>query len=385
MSGKIFKGINLLGIFILWRLIIFIPLTIGAYLLTYNLSSPVAYVYNYINTQNPSFNSILFFPWANFDGIHYLNIAGYGYTNQARFFPLLPISINILSAPFISIFNSPLTIFFISFLFVNLVFILALWIFKKLIELDFSKEISNRSIYYLLFFPTSFFFVSIYSEGLFLLLTLLAFYFARKKKWFLSIIFAMLLMITRFVGIAILPALLYEFFISEGIKVKKLALFLLSPLGLVIYSLFNYGKWHNFLYFIQAQGELGNNRTVTQIVLFPQTIYRYIKILVTVPINYEWGIALLELFSFLLTAFLLYFAWKKKVRTSYLIFAFINFAITVSTGTFSGLPRYVITLFPIFIALALVKNKLFRLSYLIVAPILLFILLMLFSRGYFVA
>ena len=101
--------------------------------------------------------------------------------------------------------------------------------------------------------------------------------------------------------------------------------------------------------------------------------------------SYDWMIALLELISFLFTAFMLYFAWKKKLRRSYLIFAFINFAITISTGTFSGLPRYIITIFPIFMALALLKNKILKLSYIIISPILLFILLMLFSRGYFVA
>lgn len=363
----------------------FAPLVTSIYLLPSNASTNFTYLYNPTGSKVFSFHSAFLFPWANFDGIHYLNIAEYGYINQARFFPLLPLLIHIFSTPFLSIIKSPLTHFFISFIFINMSFILALWIFKKLIELDFSKKISKKSIFNLLIFPTSFFFVSIYSESLFLLLTVLAFYFARKRKWLLSIICAMFLMVTRFVGIAILPALLYEFVTNERIKIKKLALFLLIPLGLIAYSLFNYYKWHNFFYFIQAQGELGNNRTVMGIVLFPQTVFRYIKILFSVPINYEWGIALLELISFLFAALLLYFAWKKKVRSSYLIFALINFAIATATGTFSALPRYILTIFPIFIALALIENKLFKLTYIIVSPALLFILLMLFSRGYFVA
>lgn len=385
MVSSFFKRFNLVGIFIIWRLILFIPLVIGIYLISPYKTVDFTYIYNPLAWVF-SFHSALLFPWANFDGIHYLNIAQYGYINQARFFPLLPIFINALSIPFLSIFNSPLTHFFTSFLFVNLVFILALWIFKKLIELDFSKEISKKSILYLLFFPTSFFFVSIYSEGLFLLLTVLSFYFARKRKWLLSIICAMFLMTTRFVGVAILPALLYEFVTNEKVSIKKLALFILAPLGLMLYLLFNYYKWHNFLYFIKAQGELGNNRIVTEIILFPQTVFRYFKILTTVSISsHNWAIALLEFASFLFAAFLLYFAWKKKIRTSYLIFALINFVIIISTGTFSGLPRYVLTIFPIFIAFALVENKALKLAYLIISPILLFVLLMLFSRGYFVA
>lgn len=204
--------------------------------------------------------------------------------------------------------------------------------------------------------------------------------------WFLSVICATLLTATRFVGIAILPALLFEFVKNEKLQIKKILLFLIVPLGLVLYSLFNLYKWNNLLYFIQAQGELGNNRSVTQIVLFPQTIFRYWKILTTVSVSsYDWIIALLELGSFIFAGLLLYFAWKKKIRTSYLIFAAVNFAITISTGTFSALPRYVLTIFPIFITLALIENRIFKFAYIIFSPILLFILLMLFSRGYFVA
>ncbi len=363
-----------MNIFTIWRLVLFIPLIVGVYLLPYNLFSPVSYIYNYINNPNVSFNAVFLFPWANFDGIHYLTIAEHGYTNQARFFPLFPLIIKAIPGSLA-----------VSTILVTVIFFLALLLFKKLIALDYSDQISKKSLIYLLLFPTSFFFVSIYSEGLFLLLTLLAFYFARKKMWFLSIICAMLLMATRFVGIAILPALLYEFFRGGSNQYKKLALFLLAPLGLIAYSLFNYYKWHNFLYFIQAQGELGNNRSVSSIVFFPQTIFRYLKILLTVPINYEWGIALLELISFLFAAFLLYFAWKKKIRISYLIFAAVNFAIIISTGTFSGLPRYVLSIFPVFMALALIENKVLKFAYMIISPVLFFILLMLFSRGYFIA
>lgn len=356
----------------IWRVIIFIPLLVGFLFTSLNSSGPISYVYN--QTSNPSFNSIFLSPWANFDGIHYLNIARSGYTNEARFFPLFPLILRI-TAYSLSI----------SILLATIIFFMAIYFFKKLTDLDFSSQIGKQNLIYLLLFPTSFFFVSLYSEGLFLLLTILSFYFARKKMWLLSIICAMLLMTTRFVGIAILPALLYEFFRGGFNQYRKLAFFLIMPLGLALYSLFNFYKWHNFLYFIQAQGELGNNRTVTGIVLFPQTIFRYIKIFSTVSINYEWGIALLELISFLFATFFLYIAWKKRIRTSYLIFAIVNFAITISTGTFSGLPRYVLTIFPIFITMALIENKFFKLIYFFVSPILFFILLMLFSGGYFVA
>lgn len=347
---------------------------IGFYLLPFRDGQ---YYTNLLNQAEPVLKGldILIVPWANFDGVHYLNIAFHGYTNQARFFPLFPIILKIFSDPLI-----------ISVILVSVIFFLALYFFKKLIALDFPQKRADNTIIYLLVFPTSFFFVAIYSEGLFLLLALLAFYFARKKMWFLSIIFASLLMVTRFVGIAILPALLYEFVKTEGLNIRKALIFLISPLGIIAYSIFNFYKWDNFLYFIQSQGELGNNRTVSSVIFFPQTVFRYIKILSTVSIkSYDWSIAALELGVFLFAAIMLFVAWKKRIRMSYLIFAAINFAIITSTGTFSGLPRYVLTIFPVFMVLASIENRMLKIAYLVISPILLFILLMLFSRGYFVA
>ena len=367
--------------FAFWRLVIFLPLIAALYFIPYKIPEQITYTYSQSNSE---ILNVLFSSSANFDGIHYLNIARYGYTNQARFFPLFPLTLNLVSANI-----------FITVLLVSAIFFTALFFLNKLIQLDFSKKISRKSILYVLIFPTSFFFVCIYSESLFLLFTLLAFYFARQKKWYLACFFGMLLTATRFVGIAILPALLYEFLISNRYSlnnknllglINKFLPFLIIPLGLVSYSFFNYYKWHNFFYFIYAQGELGNNRSVNSVILFPQTVFRYIKILTTVAADPTvCGIALLELMTFVFVSFLIYKAWKNKIRTSYLIYVLINFGIAVSTGTFSGLPRYVIVLFPIFIVLALVKSKLWNLLYIIISPILLFVLLMLFSRGYFIA
>jgi hypothetical protein len=150
--------------------------------------------------------------------------------------------------------------------------------------------------------------------------------------------------------------------------------------------LFNYLKWGNAFYFIQAQGNFLNGRSVDSIVLFPQTVFRYIKIFMTVgPGIFEWWIAILEISTFIFVSVMFFVAWKKKVRLSYILFAFICFLIPISTGTFSGIPRYVIVLFPIFIALAMVKNRFIKIAYSIIGFSLLLILIALFSKGYYIA
>jgi len=163
-------------------------------------------------------------------------------------------------------------------------------------------------------------------------------------------------------------------------------LILLVPLGLIVYAFYNLQKWGNAFYFIQAQGNFANNRTVNSIVLFPQTIFRYFKILFTLKPNiYEWWVAFFELSFFIFALSLFYVAWKKKIRTSYLIFGILCFLIPASSGTFSGLPRYVLTIFPLFITLALIKNKIFKIIYCTISVTLLFLLFMLFSKGYFIS
>lgn len=357
---------------IIWRLLIFIPLLFLQYL-------PKPQDLRYFGIS----------PWANFDGDHYLAMAMHGYdASVARFFPLYPILIKIFSNPFSGIPN-PYYTFLIGMLISNIGFLVACLMLYKLLRIEYSHTYSFWTILLLLFFPTSFFFGSIYAESIFLLLVVLSFYLARKRKWFLSILFATFLPITRSVGIVILPALFIEWFLQQKEKnkpsLKMLFSLCLIPISLIGYAFYNYIKLGNWFYFVHAQTELSNGRS-SSIILIPQTLFRYAKILTTVPITqYIWSIALLELSMFLFSVILLYIAYRKKVRLSYLIFAIFAFLIPTSTGTFTGLPRYVIILFPMFIALSLIKNKQIKVLYMIVSAILSFMLLLLFAKGYYVS
>ncbi len=377
-------------IFLSWRLLLFFPLIVGYFFVPYRPGSEFTNIWYYTAPYLPA-NLPVVFPWANFDGVHYLDIAGNGYTNNARFFPLYPILILIASQPFGGGVAFGGIQFAIAFLISNACFLAALIFLNKLLRLDYSEKIATQSLLFLLLFPTAFFFVSVYSEGLFLLLTILSFYFARKKQWLAASICAALLTATRIVGIAIWPALIYEFLKEEKNKSRPKTIFkglslLLVPVGIFAYSWFNFVKWGNPLHFLISQGTLGNSRSVTSIVLPPQTLVRYSKILLALPsTQFEWWIALLEIVTFIFVCILLYVAWKKKVRASYLIFAVLAFLIPTLSGTFSALPRYAAILFPAYIALSLTKNKTLKLAYSVIAPVLLFILLMLFARGYFIA
>lgn len=375
--------------FLVWRVLLFAPLFVSELFLDYRNGYDYTNIWKFTKPYEPV-SSFLLYPWANFDGVHYLRIAGEGYTyDNLGFFPLFPMAIKLLSV----IFGSEQTFgaghFFSGFLIANIAFLAALFMLYKLIELDYSAKTAKLAILFLLVFPTSFYFGSIYSESLFLLLMLLSLYFARKKQMLVGSFFGLLTSLTRLVGISLLPALIYELFRKEKTAKKRLigALsFLLIPLGYIGYSFFNWTISGNAFSFIKAHGTLGNARSVDSVILIPQTLFRYIKILLNLPYSqYEWWIALLELATFVFAALLIFYAWKKGVRFSYILFALVAFLIPASSGTFTGLPRYVLVLFPIFIALALIKNRLVQIAYVTTSLILLFILLMFFSKGYFVA
>ena len=374
-------------LFLFWRLILFIPLILSKAFIPYRQGYPYTSPLYFLENENSIISHYLLSPWANFDGVYYLLIAANGYTVNAGFFPLLPLLIHVASSIFGSVHAFDIEQYFLSLILVSLFFLISLIIIYKLVRLDFNNNIAMLTILAILVFPTSFFFASIYSESLFLLLSLSSFYFARKRNWLLASITGSLLTATRLVGVAIIPALILEFIKEEKTLLKPKGLLLLfTPLGIAVYMLFNFLKWGDIFYFIQAQGSFLNNRSVTEPILIPQTIYRYIKILTSVSLShYEWWIALLEISTFMFVAFMLFVAWKKRLRLSYITFALICFFIPTLSGTFTGLPRYVLVLFPIFITLALIKSKLVKISYAITCFVLLFVLFMLFSRGYYIA
>jgi len=153
--------------------------------------------------------------WGNFDGVHYLNIvdAGYKYGLTQAFFPLYPIIIKLVN---LIISNSLISALIIS----HISFIGFIYYFIKLGLLDFSKKTIFWASLLLLLFPTSFFFFGVYTESLFLLLVAASFFLMQKKKFFKASVLAGLASATRFVGIFLIPAILWDYYQNQ----KKLKL-----------------------------------------------------------------------------------------------------------------------------------------------------------------
>jgi Gpi18-like mannosyltransferase len=149
----------------------------------------------------------LFTAWERFDALWFLRIADAGYglaDGSAAFFPLYPLSIRGLS---ILMFGHP---FGASLLISNAAFYGALVMTYLLTSLELDERRARTTVVLIAFFPTSYFFLMPYSEALFLLLAVTAFWGARRGRWAIAGAAGALAALTRSVGIVLAPALAVE-------------------------------------------------------------------------------------------------------------------------------------------------------------------------------
>lgn len=317
----------------------------------------------------------------NFDGLHYVSIAENGYKlAQQAFFPLYPHIIKYLTTFTNNSLNSGVIIS-------NVSFILGLYLFSKLLRIDYSEHTTKWIVITSLVYPVSFFFTSVYTESLFFLLLIGSFYSARTNKWLLAGILGGLASYTRLAGIFIFPALIVELIETKNKSLLSWFCVLLIPLGLLTYMNYLYNSFGDPLLFMHVQYLFGQNRS-DKIILIYQVMWRYIKMIFTVNKNdFLYLTIILEFISgvvFMIGNVIAYF----KVRLSYLVFSILAFIVPTLTGTLTSIPRYVLVCFPVFIIFGLNLSKsrnLIKSLYIISLLIFSLIYITLFSRGYWVS
>lgn len=367
------KFTAILKYFVLWQAVIIIVTIAAQY-----SSLPLRETYLGSGTQG-YVEKPWFYSRENFDGMHYTYIAqrGYGYSQQA-FFPLYPTIIRRIM-PYL---NNAVTVGVL----VSLIsFFMGLYFFIKLVLLDYSPNVVKWTILALLLFPTSFFFTSIYTEGLFFFLTIAAFYSARTRHWLLAGIFGALASYTRFIGIFLLPSLFFEWW-QQGRRFKHFLPILLVPLGLGIYMNYLNRTAGDPFAFFHVQVNFAQFRSEKLILLY-QVFWRYIKMLFTVnrsdPLYLTIVLEFVTGVAFLVTTVYSFI----KHRLSYAVFNFLAFLTPTLTGTFTSLPRYALLCFPSFLLIGelLSRSPLARKIILGAFGLALVIFLGLFSRGYWVS
>jgi len=327
--------------------------------------------------------------FGNFDGVHYLRIAQNGYTSEytQAFFPLFPLLIRFFSSffPHVSGLDTNVftdtSYFYSGIVLSNIFFLGSLFIFYKLVNLDFKKNIAVWSVIFLLAFPTSFYFGAVYTESLFFLLVVAAIYLIRKKQFFWGAILISLSTATRIFGVLLTPLYLIE--VYENKRGLDFLWTLVTPLGIIAYMYFLKTEFNNPFYFLTSQPVFGAERSSGEIIFLPQVIYRYIKIFLTTNIfsltffNAFWE------FLFTLVPITLLILFFKRMRFSYWFFSISALMLPTLTGTFSSMPRYALLSF--LLIPYVIKNVKKKILLVTLCAALGTILVALFVRGYWVA
>jgi Mannosyltransferase (PIG-V) len=200
----------------------------------------------------------LFNPWANWDGVWYIRIAGHGYAaypDSQAFFPLYPLLVHYLGRALGSEFE-------LAGIVLSLACFLALCVMLyKLAAREFSPRVGYWTVVFLSVFPTSLFFQAVYTESLFVLLVVTCFYFSRRGTWPLAGLAGLLATATHVSGIVlVLPtALLYlreRGWDPRRIRLSAAAL-LLVPGGLLLWMAYLKRTFGDALLFRQAEAHWG--------------------------------------------------------------------------------------------------------------------------------
>lgn len=292
--------------------------------------------------------------WNRWDAKSYLSIAHYGYTSggedrfQLVFFPFYP-----LLVAFFTVFTKS---YLASAFLVSAIASVALGLcFRELVRLDFSEKTAQLAVLFLFIFPTAFFLHIPYTESTFLALTVGCFLAARKRKWLLAGILGGLACLTRINGLILCFAILFEVWNErrETGKFNPKWLFLiLIPAGFIAYLGLNYAVAGNPLMFLDLQREFWGRR-----LSLPWSGFKgaYEMLYYKSPSGLQMhGVQELLFVAVGLLGTII--GWRT-LRASYRVWMVLNWLLFVSTSFIQSVPRYTLTLFPLFILMALAARR----------------------------
>lgn len=371
-----------LAVFVLSRFLFLILTYFGVVLFNSVLHGP-----------HPSFLHQLLPAWSNrWDSAWYVQIAerGYGWkkavgTSPTAFFPLYPLLIHVVQSITRRSTDS------VALLISNLAFFAALLYLWRLTAWELGKDAAGRAILYIAVFPTALFFFAGYSESLFLLLTVACLYHGRREQWVLAGIFGGLAAATRVTGVLLIVPLLWQYgwscnFSLRRVRPSILAL-LLVPAGLaafMAYLAWAVGDPLAFSHYQAAWQKLftpflwaGFLESLRQILLIqpPASFYQAHNL-----INAGIGLAFLVL-TILAT---------RRLSPAYGLYLTAFWIVTLSSPAMANgypvplisLSRYVLTLFPVFMYLAVLgRNRAFNDGYLVLSTGMLALLTVQFING----
>jgi hypothetical protein len=246
---------------------------------------------------------------------------------------------------------------------------LGAWCVAEIARDKLGDDGAHDTVLVLALFPTAFVFTAVYSEGLFLLLSAGSFLAAQRGRPWIAGIAGGLAVATRSLGLALLPALVYLLWPRKRREIWRLAPLLLLPAAVGLYALYLDREVGDAFAFTDAQAagwerelatlgplgglwmaiEAGGHGALEILRDLPRTGTE-----ISQPLQVSWWNAV-HLVLLVPLAWLTWAAWKRlgPALGLYAVTTLIVILSVPSEGfPLVSMPRFVLTDFPVLIALA---------------------------------
>lgn len=310
------------------------------------------------------------------DSYWYLDIVKNGYYLKTDntlanvvFFPLYPALIKILGTILLGNFVLAGWILSMAFLMLSCAYL------YKFVE-QFHQEIDPElPVLLMLIFPTAFFFNVVYTESIFLFLTIATFYYAFRKNFYLAGLFAFLGALAHSNGVFLALPILWKIIETNGWQMiffpktwKKFVPVFFAPIGSFMFLGYDFWKFGDPLLFFKIQRNWGRAFSINwehfSFFSTPSIANMFIDIFLAV---------------FIISAVVV--VWKK-LSPLYAIFMSTTLIAAFTSGTLMSVGRYSLVMFPLFILLATIKNKTIQMGWILASTLFFAMDIILFVNNY---
>jgi hypothetical protein len=293
--------------------------------------------------------------WNRWDALRHTRVEEIGYSSSGEYladitiFPLFPWLVraaNLFGG------ETQLNAFIVS----GIALVAVCFLLYKIAQMDETETVARNSIWFLLIFPTAYFFHINYTESVFLAVTLASFYMARNGNWKLAGLFGFLSAMGRVNGLLLFPALVVEAF-QEYRETKRwnwnwLSI-LATPLGFGVYLLVNLYVTGNAFGFMEITREKFYKALAPP---WTGIMNSFDRIWWDDNPSSVMMISIQEL-VFIAIGFVAIIFCARLLRWPYTVWMAGNWLLFTSVGFVVSVPRYTLILFPIYILFAKMAQR----------------------------
>jgi hypothetical protein len=284
------------------------------------------------------------------DSYWYLDIAQNGYYLRGPeslanvvFFPLYPLLVRAMG----SLVGGDLVLagWIVSSVFLAL----SIFMLTRLTQ-EFHPELDPKlPAVFLLVYPTAFFLNAVYTESLFLFLSLAVVYCTLKRNFLLAGIWSAFASATRMPGLFLCLLVLIEFIQAygwRGLFSRRVWPLALAPLGTLAFFLYLWAAFGDFFIFLKVESAFGRGFELGSSFFK----FRNNPDVIHTLLDFSYTVAMI-VFSLIA---------MRRLRLSYGAYMLVSVGIVLLSGTALGIARYGMVMFPIYLIAAGIRSAVGR-------------------------